>query len=94
VAHRKKTLPVLYAHEHAGPEDRERLGAVYANHDTGPAEVAEVIDILERTGARDYTRDQARRYRDEALAELDTTGVVKPEARARLEEIIVGVISA
>ena len=27
VVHRKKTLPVLYAHEHAGPEDRERLGS-------------------------------------------------------------------
>jgi hypothetical protein len=34
------------------------------------------------------------RYRDEALAELDAAGVVKPEARARLEEIIVSVISA
>jgi geranylgeranyl diphosphate synthase type I len=94
VAHRKKTLPVLYAHEHAGPEDRERLGAVYANHDPGPAEIAEVIEILERTGAREYTRDQAHRYRDEALAELDAAGVVKPEARARLEQIIVSVISA
>ena len=47
------------------------------------------IAILERTGARDYTRDQARRYRDEALAELDAAGVVRPDARARLEEIIV-----
>ena len=57
-------------------------------------EVAEVIAILERTGAREYTRDQARRYRDEALHELDAAGVVKPEARARLQEIIVSVISA
>src|SRR3954449_10547384 len=94
VVHRKKTLPVLYAHEHAGPEDRERLGALYANHDLTAPEVAEVTAILERTGARDYTRDQARRYRDEALAELDAAGVVRPEARARLEEIIVSVISA
>ncbi|MFL5709766.1 MAG: polyprenyl synthetase family protein, partial [Chloroflexota bacterium] len=94
VVHRKKTLPVLYAHEHAGPEDRERLGTLYANHDLTTSEVAEVTAILERTGARDYTRDQARRYRDEALAELDAAGVVRPEARARLEEIIVSVISA
>ena len=67
---------------------------LYADHDPGPAEVAETVDILERTGARDYTRDQARRYRDEALAELDAAGVVEPEARDRLEEIIVSVISA
>jgi geranylgeranyl diphosphate synthase type I len=94
VAHRKKTLPVIYAWEHAGPEDRARLGDLYATPDPSPDEVAEVVAILERTGARDYTRDQARRYRDEALAELDAAGVVRPEARARLEQIIVSVIDA
>ena len=94
VAHRKKTLPVLYAWEHAGPEDRERLTALYAATDPEPGDVAEVVTILERTGAREYTRDAARRYRDEALAELDAAGVVKPEARARLEEIIISVIRA
>jgi geranylgeranyl diphosphate synthase type I len=94
IARRKKTLPVIYAFEHAGPEDRERLAALYS--DSGPKgeEVAEVVAILERTGARDYTRGQARRYRDEALAELDAAGVVEPEARARLQDIIVSVISA
>ena len=94
VAHRKKTLPVIYAWEHAGPEDRARLVELYALDRPTADEVAEVIAILERTGAREYTRDEARRYRDEALAELDAAGVVKPEARARLEEIIVSVISA
>jgi geranylgeranyl pyrophosphate synthase len=53
-----------------------------------------VIAILERTGAREYTRDQARRYRDDALAELDAAGVVGADARAHLHDIIVGVISA
>jgi geranylgeranyl diphosphate synthase type I len=94
VAHRKKTLPVIYAAEHAGPEDRERLLALYALPEPNAAEVAEIVAILERVGAREYTRDQARRYRDEALAELDAAGVVGPAARRRLEEIIVGVISA
>ena len=54
----------------------------------------DVIAILERTGAREYTREQARRYRDEALAELDAAGVVQPAARERLEQIMVSVISA
>jgi geranylgeranyl diphosphate synthase type I len=94
VAHKKKTLPVIYAAEHAGAEDRARLLELYATPDPSPEAVAEIIDILERVGANDYTRDQARRYRDEALAELDAAGVVSAAARARLEEIIVGVISA
>jgi len=94
VAHRKRTLPVIYAFEHAGPEDRERLTALYAPAEPTPEAVAEIVEILERTGAREYTRDEARRYRDEALAELDAAGVVRPEARARLEQIMLSVITA
>jgi geranylgeranyl diphosphate synthase, type I len=94
VAHKKKTLPVIYAVEHAGPEDRARLLELYGREEPSAAELDEIVQILERVGARDYTRDAARRYRDEALAELDSAGVVLPAARARLEEIIVGVISA
>jgi geranylgeranyl diphosphate synthase type I len=94
VAHKKKTLPVIYAVEHAGPADRARLLELYAREAPTPEELDEIVAILERVGARDYTRDTATRYRDEALAELDAAGVVLPAARARLEEIIVGVISA
>jgi geranylgeranyl diphosphate synthase, type I len=94
IARRKKTLPVIYAFEHAGPEDRERLAALYGNGGPTDQNVDEIVAILERTGAHTYTRDQARRYRDEALHELDAAGVVDPEARARLEEIIVSVIAA
>ena len=94
VAHKKKTLPVIYAAEHAGPDDRARLLELYASPEPTQAELAEIVAILERVGAREYTRNEARRYRDEALAELDAAGVVAPAARARLEQIIVGVISA
>ena len=94
VAHRKQTLPVIYANEHAEPADQARLAAVYAAPSPTAVDVREVIAILERTGAREYTRDEARRYRDEALAELDAAGVVQPAARERLEEIMVSVISA
>jgi geranylgeranyl diphosphate synthase type I len=94
VAHRKKTLPVIYAWERAAPQDRERLAGLFAAAERSPADVEEIVTILERTGAREYTRDQARFYRDEALRELDAAGVVRPEVRARLEEIIVSVIAA
>ena len=94
VAHRKQTLPIIYAHEHADPADRARLASVYASPGPSAADVRDVIAILERTGARDYTRDQAHRYRDEAIAELDAAGVVQPAARERLGQIMVSVISA
>ncbi len=94
LARHKKTLPVIYAFEHAGPEDRERLGDLYRLPSPGAADVAEMIGILERAGARDFTRREAHRYRDEALAELAAAGVVEPEARERLEDIIHTVIAA
>ena len=91
---RKKTLPVIYALERGGPEDRARLTELYQREELSPADVAELTTILERSGARDYTRDEARRYRDEALAELDAAGVVDGAARERLEGIIVAAIRA
>jgi len=94
VARRKKTLPVIYAFEHAGPEDRARLVEAYASGAPMAGEIDEIVAILERSGAHAFTRDQARLHRDRALAELDAAGVVLPEARARLEEIIVRVIAA
>jgi geranylgeranyl pyrophosphate synthase len=85
---------VIYALEHATPDDRARLLALYADPDPTAAEIAETMAILERTGAQDYTRGEARRWRDEAIAELDAAGVVQPEAREKLAEIMRSVISA
>ena len=94
VARKKKTLPVIYAFEHATPADRLRLAALYASNRPTSADVAEIVAILERCGARTFTRDEARRYRDEALHEIEAAGVVDGAARARLQDIIVSVISA
>jgi geranylgeranyl diphosphate synthase type I len=94
LARHKKTLPVIYAFEHAGAEDRDRLRAFYAIRTPGDADIADAVAILERVGARDFTRDQARHYRDEALAELDAAGTVDRDARSSLERIMVSVISA
>ena len=94
VPRKKKTLPVIYAFEHAAPADRDRLATLYANGRLTREHVAEVVEILERSGARDYTRDQARLHRDRALAALDAAGTLEREPRERLEEIVRSVISA
>ena len=76
LAHHKKTLPVIYAaraRRSGGPRPA-RSRCTRRATDRRPS-MAEAVAILERTGARDYTRDQAHRYRDEALAELDAAGV-------------------
>ena len=95
VARRKKTLPghlrvrACRSRGPGAPGD-----AVRGSSPRRRRRSREIVAILERAGARDYTRTQARLHRDRALAELDAAGVVRPEARARLEEIIVRVIAA
>jgi geranylgeranyl diphosphate synthase type I len=94
IATRKKTLPAIYAMEHAGPEDRERLGEIFAREHPSEADVAQAHAILDRTGAREYTRERAQAYRDEALAQLESVGVVDAVAMDRLRLIVVSAISA
>jgi geranylgeranyl diphosphate synthase type I len=94
VPRKKKTLPVIYAYQQAAPADRARLVELYANGTLAPDHVDEITAILERAGAREYTRDQARLHRDRALASLDAAGTIEREPRERLEEIIRSVISA
>ncbi len=94
IARHKKTLPLIHGFEHANPGQRERLLAIWQTESPSDAEVAEAVALLETLGSRDFTRDQARRYRDTALAELSAAGIVDAEALNSLRDIIVGVIRA
>ena len=86
VRKRKKTLPLVWALEHASEADRARLLVLYAveraardetsnlgivgEAPLGDEAVNEVLAILERCGAREHTLAEARRYRDSALDRL------------------------
>jgi len=90
----KQTLPLLYALEHAGPEDRERLLVGSRSLEPTPDEVDEVRRILERTGAREYARERAAWYREEALRQIEQAAVIEGPALQRLRQIINTAISA
>jgi geranylgeranyl diphosphate synthase type I len=94
VARHKKTLPVLYAFEHADPVDRDRLATLYRLTDPTQRDILEIVAILDRTGAQAYTRTEAQRWRDTCLAELDGLEAVDSAAREQLRGIITSVISA
>jgi geranylgeranyl diphosphate synthase type I len=96
IATRKKTLPLIYALAQATGADRERLQAILAQSDgvASPSEVRETRDILQRVGAEEYTRSRAREYRDEALAQIGSVGVVDAASIERLGEIVRAAISA
>ncbi len=94
---RKKTMPVIWALNHAAEADQARLRELFAQPQDGlqltDAEVAEAAAILDRSGARETTLREARRYRDEALAELGDLPL-DTAARAELELFVAGAIAA
>jgi geranylgeranyl diphosphate synthase, type I len=94
VARHKMTLPVIYAFEHAGADERARLEAIWRTDSPRDGQVAEAVALIERLGGRDYTRNQAREHRDRALAELEATGVLDTEALRSIQTIILEVIKA
>ena len=108
VRKRKKTLPLVWALQHASAPERDRLVAIYADGASpqvgdgqtpgrdlplGDTEVAEVLEILERCGAREHTLTEARRYRDLALDHLERLPC-SPERTAELATLVRSVIAA
>src|SRR5512140_3850856 len=63
VARHKKTLPLMHAYERATPEQRARLQGIWDTPEPTAAEVTEAVGLLEALGSRDFTREQALRYR-------------------------------
>jgi len=97
VRRRKKTMPVIWALNHAEASDQARLRELFAPADSElqltDAEVAEALAILEGSGAREMTLAQARRYRDEAVAELDGLPL-DTNAKAELMVFVEAMIAA
>jgi geranylgeranyl diphosphate synthase type I len=94
VARHKMTLPVIYAFDHANPQECATLERVWRTDEPQDGLVAHAVALIERLGGRDYTRDQARQYRDKALLELEAAGVVDADALESLRRIILDVIKA
>ncbi|MEO3743360.1 polyprenyl synthetase family protein [Plantactinospora sp. B5E13] len=73
---RKKSVPVVRALGVDGPA-ATRLAELYASPgDLSAADLALAANLIEETGARDWTEKQADRLLTEALAELDQLGEV------------------
>jgi geranylgeranyl diphosphate synthase, type I len=94
---RKKTLPLVWALQHASEADADRLRRLYApsaaeSEPMSDADVDEVLDIIERSGARDHALREARRYRDLALAGIDALPCPE-EGRAQLRALVEAVIA-
>jgi geranylgeranyl diphosphate synthase type I len=83
---KKKTLPVIFALEHAETEDQQTLKEIYTKDNLEPEDAQLVVDILDKLNAEHYSRNMATGYYNEALAELE--GIDLPQSeRERMKEI-------
>lgn len=103
---RKKTYPVVWAMQNAAPEDVARLIAIYqptirATDGASPpggeplmsdSLVGEVLEILERSGARQHAENEARRYRELAISEALALPV-PPDGLGELRTLVESMIS-
>jgi geranylgeranyl diphosphate synthase type I len=68
IRRKKKSLPVVYAFQHASGEQRRRLQALYRLRELDDDAVTKVLAIMEDLGARGYVQTLAAETRDEAMA--------------------------
>jgi geranylgeranyl diphosphate synthase type I len=90
----KRTLPLIHAMEHATEADRQRLLTITRSASLPARQAAEARAIMERSGSRAFTRGRAAAWRDEAVGQLEASGIVDGEAMERLRAIVHSVIAA
>jgi geranylgeranyl diphosphate synthase type I len=64
---RKKSFPVVYAFEHLGPDERARLGQIYASPRLADSDVETVLEMFEVADARAASTAAAERWATAAV---------------------------
>jgi geranylgeranyl diphosphate synthase type I len=82
IRRRKKSLPIIMLHEHAGEKDRHALESVYASAEVAPGDVATVITMLDAAGIHDACQEQVERYHTRAAALLNELRASGPAGAA------------
>ncbi len=87
IRRRKKAFPAVYALQQATGPGAEVLQDIYASSDEmTEAEVAQVLAVMEASGAREATLELAEEQCWKALQEADNAALA-PWARAELEDL-------
>lgn len=68
LAEGKPTLPLIYAMQHGSPEQAAMVRSAIEQGDLG--RFADVLQVIQQTGALDYTRQQAKHEAEAACAAL------------------------
>jgi octaprenyl-diphosphate synthase len=79
IQEKKMTLPLIYTLQKVSAGDRKRLITTVKNHNTNPARVKELLQVVMSNGGIEYAMKKMEYFRDKALEILSTF----PENEAR-----------
>jgi octaprenyl-diphosphate synthase len=86
IKEQKMTLPLIYTLKNSDKKQKKFIIQTVKNHNTNSERVAEVLDIVKRSGGIDYTIDKMKSYQKEALQVLKTFD--DNESRKSLELLV------
>ena len=86
ISQKKKTLPVIYGLENSSGKDKQRIEKLYSQESIEGENIAEVVEILNRLGTRNYVQKLEQQYYYQALAKLEATSL-ESFKKAPLREI-------
>ena len=72
---KKKSLPLIYAFENSSIAIKRELGNIYMKRVLEPEDSSRVIEILNDSGAKDYSEARAKNLISECLASLQTLDI-------------------
>jgi geranylgeranyl diphosphate synthase type I len=72
---KKKSLPLIYALEHASTADKRELTTIYMKRVLETEDAARIITIVDSVAARQHAEGQAAELVDHAFAELASLGL-------------------
>lgn len=70
IKEKKMTLPLIYAVNNGGFNDRKRIISLIKNHNNKPDKVDEVLSFVKNNGGIDYAVKKMNEYQDKALEML------------------------
>lgn len=86
IRRKKKSLPVVYSLMQAQGKDKEMLLDLYSQDRVGEEGVSQVLEILDRLGAKEFSQEAARQFQRQALSELESLPL-HPHRRRDFEEL-------
>jgi geranylgeranyl diphosphate synthase type I len=86
IRYKKKTLPIIYAFQKAGGEEKERLLSIYSKARISAEDITQMLYILDSLGARSYMEGLIKQNYLQALQELKRAMLPLP-AQQELAEV-------